>query len=439
VNTLERFLQDPDGAADPRLTWLAREAKAWAKRGEKALVFVHRREALALVKAELEFHTSRRVAVFHEDLSPEARDLEVARFADPEGPAVLVSTESGGEGRNFQFARRLVLFDLPWEPALVEQRIGRLDRIDRRGPVEIVYFRPSEGIGAEVVRLVERLGVFEEPLGALDRELGGISAAIREVAADPSATLDADTLAREAHAALERVHESAFHQLHPERWRPELAADIFARIPKDLEPRTRAVVLEACRQYGFTMEPKGGVARWYLEFGHEASIETLHGVAPEQRWLGTFDREEACLHETLDFFAAGHPIVEAVLAEIADGTRGQVALLEMEDDGDAANAPATRAGIVVVTREGTAARFRGWDLEGRERPEWAEQVARGGPGVRPAAPGTWNVPQWSERVTALWSRIDGKAHAVAIAGVRVEPRSGARAPARQARGRDQAP
>ncbi len=421
VSALERFVQDPESPQDPRLQWLAREAKQWAKRGEKALVFVHRREALQLVKSELEFHTSRRVAVFHEDLSPEARDLEVARFADPEGPALLVSTESGGEGRNFQFARRLVLFDLPWEPALVEQRIGRLDRIDRRRPVEIVYFRPAEGIGAEVARLVEHLGVFEEPLGALDRELGGISAAIRTVAADPNASLDAEALARDARAALERVHESAFHQLHPERWRPELASDILARIPEDLESRTRAVVLEACRQYGFMMEPKGGSARWYLEFGHEASIETMHGVAPGQRWLGTFDREEACRHETLDFFAAGHPIVEAVLAEIADGTRGQVTLLEIEGVSDPGDTEAERAGIVVATREGPRLRFRGWDLDGRERSVWAQRVARGGSGVRPAPPGTWNVARWSERVLALWSGIEEKGNIVSIAGIRVTP------------------
>jgi ATP-dependent helicase HepA len=66
----------------------------------------------------------------------------VARFREAGGPSLLVSTEAGGEGRNFEFCRRLVLFDLPWKPTVVEQRIGRLDRIGRRLPVDIVYFRP---------------------------------------------------------------------------------------------------------------------------------------------------------------------------------------------------------------------------------------------------------------------------------------------------------
>ena len=102
--------------------------------------------------------------VFHEELSAARRDTEVARFRADDGPSLLVSTEAGGEGRNFEFCHRLVLYDLPWKPSTVEQRIGRLDRIGRRIPVEIVYFRPASGIGADVVRLFERLGLFREPM-----------------------------------------------------------------------------------------------------------------------------------------------------------------------------------------------------------------------------------------------------------------------------------
>ena len=89
--------------------------------------------------------------VFHEEFSPARRDTEVARFREPKGPSLLVSTECGGEGRNFEFCRRLILFDLPWKPSVVEQRIGRLDRIGRQIPVDVVYFRPPGGIGADVV------------------------------------------------------------------------------------------------------------------------------------------------------------------------------------------------------------------------------------------------------------------------------------------------
>ena len=118
--------------------------------------------------------------VFHEELSAARRDTEVARFRADDGPSILVSTEAGGEGRNFEFCHRLVLYDLPWKPSTVEQRIGRLDRIGRRIPVEIVYFRPASGIGADVVRLFERLGLFREPMAGVEPQLAHVESALED-------------------------------------------------------------------------------------------------------------------------------------------------------------------------------------------------------------------------------------------------------------------
>jgi ATP-dependent helicase HepA len=70
--------------------------------------------------------------VFHEDLSLIARDKKAASFADPEGANILICSEIGSEGRNFQFCQNLILFDLPLNPDLLEQRIGRLDRIGQQ-------------------------------------------------------------------------------------------------------------------------------------------------------------------------------------------------------------------------------------------------------------------------------------------------------------------
>lgn len=76
--------------------------------------------------------------VFHEGLSLVERDRAAAAFADEEeGCQVLVCSEIGSEGRNFQFCRHLVMFDLPLHPDQLEQRIGRLDRIGQRHAIEI--------------------------------------------------------------------------------------------------------------------------------------------------------------------------------------------------------------------------------------------------------------------------------------------------------------
>ena len=84
-------------------------------------------------------------ALFHEDLSLIQRDRNAAYFSEKEGAQILLCSEIGSEGRNFQFAHHLVLFDLPLNPELLEQRIGRLDRIGQTSTIQIhvPYYKDS--------------------------------------------------------------------------------------------------------------------------------------------------------------------------------------------------------------------------------------------------------------------------------------------------------
>jgi ATP-dependent helicase HepA len=79
-----------------------------------------------------------KAAVFHEGLSIIERDRAAAYFAEQDNSAqVLLCSEIGSEGRNFQFSHHLILFDLPLNPDLLEQRIGRLDRIGQKNDINI--------------------------------------------------------------------------------------------------------------------------------------------------------------------------------------------------------------------------------------------------------------------------------------------------------------
>jgi ATP-dependent helicase HepA len=129
-----------DPRRDPRAHWLAEQARTWLAAGEKALVFVRDLRTLERLRKYLESAAGLHISVFHEELSEGQRDIEVARFRESSLP-VLLCTEAGAEGRNFQFCARMVHYDLPLDPILLEQRIGRLDRIGRARDVEIVYFR----------------------------------------------------------------------------------------------------------------------------------------------------------------------------------------------------------------------------------------------------------------------------------------------------------
>ena len=276
-------------ASDPRLTWLLSQAPRWRDAREKTLVFVAHRETLEMLRTALGARAQVASGVFHEGLTPARRDTEVARFRDHDGPSLLVSTESGGEGRNFEFCRRLVLFDLPWKPSVVEQRIGRLDRIGRRIPVEIVYFRPPAGIGSDVVRLFETLGLFREPLAGLEPQLAHVEGALEEIALDPSASLSAEhveALVREAHAARTRIREAAYQQLHRDPYRSDMAAGILARVPADLDALNQEVVVTACIGLGFTIEHPRGHRVFAIELGKGAMVDGLPGVPGGSSYVG---------------------------------------------------------------------------------------------------------------------------------------------------------
>ena len=396
---------------DPRLEWLLTQARRWRRTHQKTLVFTAHRETLEMLRDALSARAQLASGVFHEELSAARRDMEVARFRAEDGPSILVSTEAGGEGRNFEFCRRLVLYDLPWKPATVEQRIGRLDRIGRRIPVEIVYFRPADGIGADVVRLFERLGLFREPMAGVEPELAHVETALEEAALTPGASLsdaDIERLIAAAQAARTRIHEAVYQQLHRDPYRTELGPSILARVPGDLDALMERVVVGAASRLGFRVELVRGRRAYAIEFGNEALIDSLPGVAGGSSFVGSFDREYAVEDENIDFFASGHALVEGLLAHFEEDRKGRVARLEVEISGQ------EDAGLIVIYKEGPQFEVAAFGFDGRPRPEWADAFRR-----RPLAASRMTAKDaaahdWSALVTRLASQLgERRPHAVA--------------------------
>jgi len=383
-------------------------------------VFVAHRESLEMLRSALSDRADIVTGVFHEELSPARRDTEVARFRAADGPSILVSTECGGEGRNFEFCRRLILWDLPWKPSLVEQRIGRLDRIGRRIPVEIVYFRPPAGIGRDVVDLFDALGLFREPMAGVEPQLAPLEGALEAIALDPDAGLTPeqfDRLIADARAARSRIREAAYQQLHRDPYRPQMAAGILARVPPDLDALNEQVVTRACARLGFAVERPRGRRAYAIEFGHEALVDSLPGVPGGSTFIGTFDRETAVENEAIDFFASGHPLVEGVFAYLEESALGRVVRCQIEMGREA------NEGLIAVYKEGRGFDIVAFDATGRERSDWAAALRRPPLTLLPVR-GEADDRGWTALARQLAAQLDPARRPHALAAIVVRPKGG---------------
>lgn len=122
---------------DPRVMWLMEKLRTDLKH-KKVLLIARSGPVVEALENVLRLHAGIRTAIFHEGMSLLERDQAAAYFAEESyGAQILLCSEIGSEGRNFQFASDLILFDLPANPDVLEQRIGRLDRIGQENRIQI--------------------------------------------------------------------------------------------------------------------------------------------------------------------------------------------------------------------------------------------------------------------------------------------------------------
>ena len=141
------------------------------------LIFTEYRQTLETIVAHLHEWGIEAIA-FHGGLNIDQKEAAVAAFKGhgrKAGVRVMVSTESGAEGRNLQFCNQLINYDLPWNPMRVEQRIGRLHRLGQEHDVTIFNLSCNETIEAHILDLLARkIRMFELVIGELDLILGNV-------------------------------------------------------------------------------------------------------------------------------------------------------------------------------------------------------------------------------------------------------------------------
>ncbi|MFZ5951746.1 MAG: DEAD/DEAH box helicase [Candidatus Rifleibacteriota bacterium] len=113
------------------------------------------------------------VAVFNGQLSQAEKDKCIEDFRNQK--QILISTESGGEGRNLQFCKVLVNYDLPWNPMRIEQRIGRIHRLGQTDDVHIINLSAKDTIESYVLELLDKkINLFRLIIGELEMILGNM-------------------------------------------------------------------------------------------------------------------------------------------------------------------------------------------------------------------------------------------------------------------------
>jgi ATP-dependent helicase HepA len=296
---------------DPRLAWLSGLLRANA--GEKFLVICSAKEKAIALRDALQESVKADFALFHEDMTLVQRDRNAAWFTEEAGARILVSSEIGSEGRNFQVCRNLVLLDLPLEPELLEQRIGRLDRIGQGSVIHLFIPSVSGTYEESLSRWYhEGLGLFEKnvPAGgmtyqAVRRDLIRV---LKDDATTPAALDGLIAETRKRLAEFSRIIEAGGDRsMVVSPYHRQQAAEIRNAVVDVEERRLSARVMEPIfKHYGAVAE-EAGRGKWVLLTDYVT--DPRFPLPRHERPVITYEREIALLREDIEFVSIDHPMV----------------------------------------------------------------------------------------------------------------------------------
>ena len=318
-------LSERSGQNEPialKVEWLAGFVQDDPER--KVVLICHSMEMAETIRTLLLTHIQVEAALFHEGLTLLQRDRNAAWFAEPEGARILICSEIGSEGRNFQFAHDLVLFDLPADPELLEQRIGRLDRI---GQTETIHIHVPV-LGGSPDELLARW--FAEGLDAFEHSLRGaatLSAALgpelRSLQAERDDTRFEQFLERTRAMRAEVVRELACgHDRLLELGAPAAAktADLIEEISAtDQDPLFEQFVVRLFDHLGLTIEDLA--LRSYV-FRPGERLSEAFAEFPEEGLSASFDRDCALAREDIAFMTPDHPLFRDALGVLLGREQG---------------------------------------------------------------------------------------------------------------------
>ncbi|MEI6145209.1 MAG: RNA polymerase-associated protein RapA [Methylococcales bacterium] len=320
---LAGIANNTDLQLDPRYIWLVDKLTKQVKgsegsslRGQKALLICKHAQTAIDLEETLKNRAGIAAAVFHEGMSIIERDRAAAYFADQESSArLLICSEIGSEGRNFQFVHHLILWDLPTNPDLLQQRIGRLDRI---GQKHIIQIHVPYLLNTEQHRLYQW---YDQGLNAFRSNNSAAQAVADQLQVELSAVLandevDMATFVEKTHALSSEIEAQLHHGrdqlLELNSCRKDLAEQLIAQLNDyEHDGALWPYMVDLFDCFGVDTEYHSADC-FIVRPSDQLRVSNIPGLSEDGMTI-TVDRELALAREDLKFLTWEHPMVTGAM------------------------------------------------------------------------------------------------------------------------------
>ncbi|MBO8130957.1 MAG: DEAD/DEAH box helicase [Candidatus Marinimicrobia bacterium] len=306
----------------------------------KIMVFAFFKKTLEYLMKRLTSTEYRgKVALIHGDIHPKDRGKIIKKFRQTNEIKILLSSEVGGEGLDFEFCNVIFNYDLPWNPMRVEQRIGRLDRYGQQHEKILIYnFSMVGTIDDEILnRLYRRINVFERYIGDLDAILGDQITELTKEIFNTKLTYEqkvqkiekiAENIERRQKELEEFEKECQKFIGQDEYFNQEVTRILETKrfitsdevlfllkfFLKTNFPKSTLHPPKRGRDNVFVLKCDEGFRRFVRQYA--SSTENIKEIERKMSFDGgflvTFSDQEACRDDSLEFITIHHPIMKAI-------------------------------------------------------------------------------------------------------------------------------
>ena len=333
----------------------------------KVLIFSYFLHTLSYLEKHIQ-RRGYRVAVINGEVDDDIRENIRERFRinkeNPEAIDVLLSSEVGCEGLDYEFCSRLVNYDIPWNPMRIEQRIGRVDRFGQKSEKVQIYNFITPGTIEERIfsRCFERLGIFKETIGDMEEVLGELTEELTRMVFDPSLTPE------QMEEKLQQLADNKIRKIEEQRRLEESSTELlgldtaFQEEAEKIEKEGRYVLPDEIKHIiGLYIEVRCKSAKLFadtklgklikLQAYREDKNKLLEDInklkrqdrqtLELKRWLAgselyftmTFDQETALEHRSIPFITPIHPLTKIAVSYWNNQKTPLFVKLEVNDNG----------------------------------------------------------------------------------------------------------